>query len=94
MSKTRILELAKNIEEARKTYYNNDDSLKITDELYDAWVDELTELDPNNPAVTQVGADVVSEWKKVNHEVAMGSLDKVNTLQELHAWIVKRYSKI
>ena len=88
----RIKELQNKINQARKNYYNS--SPTVSDAVYDAWVDELTELDPNNPAVTQIGAEVVSEWKKINHEVPMGSLDKVNTLQELHDWIVKRYSKI
>ena len=95
MPKSRKFELQNRIQQAQATYYNNDGKFVIADELYDAWVDELTALDPNNPAITQIGADVeINEWKKAAHKIPMGSLDKVNTLEELHSWIVKRYSLI
>lgn len=85
MSKKRIKELEKLIKEARNLYYNKQPG--VTDAVYDAWIDELTELDPENKAVTAVGAPVEpSEWKKAKHDIPMGSLNKVNTIDEFKAW--------
>lgn len=82
----RRAELEKQIQQARHDYYNGTPS--VTDEVYDAWVDELAELDPSSPAVTAIGAPVAAtEWKKAAHGFTMGSLDKVNTLEELTAWV-------
>lgn len=83
---TDITELADKIIKARNDYYNHQP--KVSDALFDKWVDELTKLDPNHPAITSVGAPiVVSEWKKASHEVPMGSLNKVNTADEFKAWV-------
>lgn len=80
----RIKELAKNINQARIDYYNHQPT--VSDRVFDAWVDELRVLDPTNKAVTNVGAPVNSEWKKAKHQIPMGSLDKVNTPDELGKW--------
>lgn len=85
MDANRAAELEKKIQEARHAYYNRTPT--VTDEVYDAWVDELAELRPDSPAVTAIGATPVSEWKKVGHGFTMGSLDKVNTLEEVTKWI-------
>lgn len=84
MSATRIKELEKDILKARADYYNQQPT--VSDRVFDAWVDELRLLDPTNKAVTSVGAPVNSEWKKAKHQIPMGSLDKVNTPDELSAW--------
>ncbi len=81
----RVRELEELILQARHDYYNGIPT--VLDEVYDAWVDELTELKADSPAVTAVGATPVSEWKKVEHGIPMGSLDKVNTLEELSSWV-------
>ncbi len=91
-AKQRIKDLETKITQARNDYYN--ESPKVTDKLYDAWVDELSKLDPTNPAVTAIGAPVVpSEWKKVTHEVPMQSLNKVNEFKELQAWAAECSAK-
>lgn len=59
----------------------------VTDEVFDAWADELAELNSKSPAVTAIGAPVHSDWPKVRHGIPMGSLDKVNTPEEMNAWI-------
>jgi DNA ligase (NAD+) len=83
---TRIKELEAKITQARIDYYNNHQTV-VSDKVYDAWVDELRTLDPNNKAVTAVGAPVAhSEWQKAQHQIPMGSLDKVNTPEELSKW--------
>ena len=83
---SRISELEALIQAARDAYYNGTPT--ATDEQYDAWVDELRELSPTSSAVTSIGAPVpeTSEWKKAEHGFVMGSLDKVNTPEELEAW--------
>lgn len=85
MSKDRIKELADKIITARNDYYNNES--KVSDKVFDAWVDELKDLDPNNKAVTAIGASVApTEWKKAKHQIPMGSLDKLNLPEELIKW--------
>jgi len=82
----RIKELESKILQARTDYYNHQPT--VSDKVYDAWVDELRILDPSNKAVTAVGAPVIpSEWKKAKHQIPMGSLDKVNTPEEMSKWI-------
>lgn len=86
----RIKELEENIAQARHDYYNAQPS--VSDEVYDAWVDELAELQDDNPQVVAVGAPPVSAWPKVGHEIPMGSLDKVQTIDEMTGWI-QRHSR-
>ena len=81
----RIVELEKLIGEARDAYYNK--TALIPDETYDAWVDELSELDAINRVIISVGAPPVSEWLKVKHDNPMGSLNKVNALEEMTDWV-------
>lgn len=81
----KVTELESLIRQAKTDYYNEQPS--VIDAVYDAWVDELAELDAINEVLTSVGAPSVSEWKKVKHENPMGSLDKVNTLEEMTAWV-------
>ena len=101
ITEARIAELEKIILQARHTYYNpppacNADGAPctlLTDEVYDALVDELAELKADSPALTAIGAPPVSEWKKVSHGILMGSLDKVNTPEEFTEWVVKTAAK-
>lgn len=88
MSANRIKELEKSILQARIDYYNNQPT--VSDRVFDAWLDELKVLDPTNKAITNVGAPVNSEWKKAKHQIPMGSLDKVNTPDELSKWVDDR----
>lgn len=89
----RIKELEAKIYKARDDYYNGES--KISDKIYDAWVDELRLLDPTNKAVTAIGSPVApSEWKKAKHQIPMGSLDKVNTPEELSKWVDDTLEKV
>ena len=83
-------ELAQNLvdvlERADHEYYNNSNSL-FTDAEYDVLRDELNSLDPNNDYFKIVGSPVGStSWEKATHKIAMGSLNKVNTVEEFEAW--------
>lgn len=85
MTNSRIQELETKILKARTDYYNHQPT--VSDKVFDAWVDELKTLDPKNKAVTAIGAPVgPSEWKKAKHQIPMGSLNKVNTPEELTKW--------
>lgn len=86
-SSGRVVELEGLIQQARHAYYNTD-TPDVTDEVYDAWVDELSTLKNDSRALTQVGAAPVSEWSKVRHSIPMGSLSKVNSLEGLTAWVM------
>lgn len=80
----RIKELETKIIQARNDYYNAHPT--VSDSVYDAWVDELTKLDPNNKAITAIGAPVVSSWDKITHEVPMQSLNKAQTIDDFEKW--------
>ena len=85
MLNNRIQDLVVKINQARLDYYNG--VSQVTDKVYDAWCDELRLLDPNNKALTAVGAPVSSAWVKAKHQIPMGSLNKVNTPTELSKWV-------
>jgi DNA ligase (NAD+) len=84
---SRVLELEGLIRQAREAYYNTGNP-SVADDVYDAWVDELSDLKHDSPAVTKIGATPVSEWAKVSHTIPMGSLNKINSLEELTAWVL------
>jgi len=84
-NKARVDELEERIAQARHDYYNAQST--ISDEEYDALVDELAELKEDSTAVTAVGAPPVSAWPKVAHLIPMGSLSKVQTLDEMTSWV-------
>jgi DNA ligase (NAD+) len=81
----RIKELEGLISKARDDYYNK--SPTVSDEIYDAWIDELSDLNAVSFYLKAVGAPPVSEWVKAKHLVQMGSLNKVNTLEEMSEWV-------
>ena len=69
-------ELVQIIKESSIAYYN-DGASPISDEIFDLVKDKLTELNPNNPALKEVGAPVIE--KKELLPCYMGSLDKIKT---------------
>lgn len=83
----RVSELEQQLLQANQDYYNGTPS--VPDEVYDAWRDELRDLDSESAVLKQIGAPPASEWSKVKHDHTMGSLDKVNTPDELLAWVAK-----
>jgi len=86
-------ELKKLIREAKTDYYNL--TPNVSDQQYDAWVDELSQLSPNDEDVVAIGAapSQYSVWEKVKHEIPMGSLGKVNSEKELDEWALKSNAK-
>ena len=84
----RIEELEQQITEANSAYYVDDEPI-VSNDVYDAWRDELVELKSESTAVTSVGAPVSGERPKVLHTIPMGSQEKVNTPEEFLAWVAK-----
>lgn len=81
----RIKELEGLLAKAQNDYYNGTPT--VSDEVYDAWKDELSDLNAVSYYLKAVGAPPVSEWVKVKHIHPMGSLNKVNTLEEMSEWV-------
>jgi DNA ligase (NAD+) len=81
----RIKELEGLISKAQDDYHNKTPT--VTDDIYDAWVDELSDLNAVSFYLKAVGAPPVSEWVKVKHLHPMSSLNKVNTFEEMSEWV-------
>lgn len=83
-----IDELEKQIIDARLHYYNGEHSV-MSDEQFDYLVEKLKMLKPDSIAITMIGAPLLenSEWPKAKHEIPLGSLNKLNTPQEMDNWI-------
>ena len=64
--------IAKLLKEASLKYYEGKPN--ISDDIFDIMKDYLTDKDPNNPVLKEIGAPVVS---KVKLPYWMGSLDKI-----------------
>ena len=87
---TKIDTLATQIYKHRDLYYNAQP--EISDAEFDILIDELKKLYPDHPAIMMVGAPVKnSEWKKAGHNIPMTSLDKASNIEEITAWITKRF---
>ena len=67
--------------------YRNDTPI-VSDAVFDALVEMLRGRDPNHAYFAVVGAapSVSSPWVKVQHSIPMGSLDKVQTPDEMVKW--------
>lgn len=75
-------ELVIRLERFDDAYYNTGQPL-VEDWLYDQMKDRLRALNPDEPYLKKVGAKPSSAWKKVAHQVPMGSLSKAQNLDEL-----------
>ena len=87
--KERMLELIDIINEADYNYHTLDNPT-ITDQEYDSLMDELITLETNNPSLVRndsptvrIGGEVISEFKKVTHEIPMMSLGDIFNEEEI-----------
>ena len=85
----RIDELIKILNKAGYEYYTLN-SPSITDQEYDAYMDELIKLETNNPSLVRsdsptvrIGGEIISDFKKVNHLVPMMSLGDIFNEEEI-----------
>lgn len=85
--------LTKELKDAREAYYNLTPIL--SDPEYDAKKERLKQLDPKNEEVLIFDADIPSNspWRKSKHVIPMGSLDKVNSIDEFVNWSNKTGAK-
>jgi DNA ligase (NAD+) len=86
-------ELVAKIQKARDAYYNG--AAVLSDDEFDSLVEELRALKADSPAVTAIGAPAPldSTWPKTPHSIPMGSLDKVQSVDEITGWIVSNSRK-
>lgn len=77
--------LEEKILQAKQDYYNHESV--ISDEEYDLLEEELRQEDPNNLLLESVGFSPSEEWKKIKHQLPLGSLNKVHSIQELEKWV-------
>lgn len=89
MVEKRMEELIKILNEANHNYYALDNPT-ITDQEYDKYLRELINLEEKNPDLkrpnsptSRIGGEVVSEFKKVKHEIPMMSLSNVFNEEEI-----------
>ncbi len=87
--KNRIDELIKIINKANYEYYTLDNP-SITDQEYDSYMDELIKIETNHPSLVRsdsptlrIGGEVISDFKKVTHEVPMMSLGDIFNSDEI-----------
>lgn len=72
-------EICRQIDKAAQLYYSCNQPI-MTDAEYDALMDKLRELDPDNPRLTRVGPPVIrlGNRGKKQHDMPMGSLDNIS----------------
>lgn len=87
----RINLLAEEVFKHRNLYYNQ--TPIISDEAFDLLLDELKSLSPDHPAITDVGYPIEenTEWKKATHNIKMGSLNKINSSDEIKEWVFELF---
>lgn len=85
--KSRVKELEKILRAASEAYYS-DGSSNLSDHEFDLLKDELESLNPSNDFLAEVGAPPSSAClKKVKHVIPMGSLKKINSVDEYNTWL-------
>lgn len=80
-----ITKLSKKIKYHQDRYYNGEP--EISDDEFDALWDRLRRVDINNPIFSSVGVDNDAFFKKKEHYMPMGSLDKAANPEEFMTWI-------
>ena len=87
MSTKRIDDIEGRLRRASTAYYVDANPI-MSDKEFDTLKDELAKLDPDNEFLHEIGAALDSSpLTKVKHEIPMGSLNKVNTLEEYETWL-------
>jgi len=80
----RIQELAELIRYHSDLYYNQGKP-ELSDAEFDALIAEMKQLDPENPCLSEIGANP-TYGKKIKHATLMGSLDKATSMEEVQKW--------
>ena len=91
--KNKLEELLDQIDAADEAYYNKGSS-KLEDARYDKLRKELQEIDPSNPRLVRVGAEVrdtILQKRKLT--ISMGSLNKALNEQEFEQYLQNNFYK-
>lgn len=82
-------ELESKIKAAQETYYSGNPTM--SDAEFDTLWDTLKDLYPNSKLLTEVGSDLGESngFKKVRHNIIMGSQSKANTAEEMDKFFKK-----
>lgn len=85
----KINDLRSLILQAKQAYFSAQPTM--SDAQYDAMEDELRLLSPADPVLSIIGSPVPpdSMLTKAQHRIAMGSQSKINSEDELVAWVAK-----
>lgn len=83
--------LVEYLEKCDDAYYNSANPI-VDDATYDALVETLRRLDPSNPYLKKVGAEVRSN--KVGRVIPMGTLSKYHVEDEVVKWLEKEQGEI
>jgi len=81
-------EIVSKLMEARKAYYNDAKPI-MSDMEYDKLEELLRFHDKDHPYFEKIGHPPSDNWKKSSHNIPMGSLDKVNSIEEFQKWAEK-----
>lgn len=91
MDDKKLEQLLKKLDEADKAYHSDDDEI-MSDAEYNLLKDRVFKfLPPDHPRLSKVGHPVCSDWPKENHEIFMGSQDKVSTVETIEEWVKNIY---
>lgn len=80
--------LVKFLEICDKAYYVDGDPI-VSNETYDALVETLRKVDPQNPYLSKVGTKIQGNGRKVARLIPMGSLPKHHTSESVKEWMDK-----
>ena len=59
----------------------------MSDSEYDALMEELSEISPDDELLSKVGHEVLDETRKAKLPIPMASMNKIKTLSEIKDWI-------
>ena len=77
--------LVSTLEKATHAYHNGLDLL-MTDDAYDAAIEQLRLVDKNHPFLTKVGSPLLSVCEEVDLPYELPSLNKLKTQEAIDAW--------
>lgn len=81
-----VNELVEYLKKCDDAYYNTSNPL-VSDAQYDAMVDTLRKIDPENAYLSKVGAKVRESTEKIGRVVPMGTLKKYHVEEDVREWL-------